>query len=271
VDCAPGHRPAEQTAKLWHEEREVNDFQPMTVLNETATADRPWLASLVGTNDMNTIRLDLTKFVSGVHYEPGTLFQPRNVLKSGIPLGRITASGLYAPYSGPTSEAQTVTVTGSPTGGTYTLTFSGQTTAGIPFNATAAQVKAALEALSNVNVGDVNVAGGPHPGAPVVVTFVGQYLGDDVAQMTASGTGLTGGISPAVSVATTTAGGAASASDGTEVFHGLLGTESMFAPGSTVTSGALLWFGEVYASLCPVPFDPTDIASVAPGVNIHYR
>ena len=271
MDCEPDTGPAEQTAKLLHEEREVNDFQPMTVLNETATADRPWLASLVGTNDTNTVTLDLTKFVSGVHYEPGTPFQPRNVIKSGVPLGRITASGLYAPYSGPTSEAQTITVTGSPTGGTYTLTWSGQTTAGIPYNATAAQVKTALEALSNVNPGDVTVTGGPHPGTPVVVTFVGQYLSSDVPQMTASAAGLTGGTSPAVSVATTTAGGTATASDGTQVLAGFLATESLFAPGSTKTSGALLWFGEVYAAKCPIPFDPADVASVAPGVNIHYR
>ncbi|MEU6016977.1 hypothetical protein ABZ826_23880 [Streptomyces sp. NPDC047515] len=248
----------------------MNDFQPMRT-SEEATADRPWLASLVGVHDANTITLDLTKFVAGVHYEAGNLLQPRNVLKSGLPLGRLKASGLYAPYSGPVSEVQTVTVTGAPTGGTYTLTFSGQTTAGIPFNATAAQVKAALEALSNINPGDVLVSGGPHPGTAVVVTFAGQYMGDDQPQMTASATGLTGGTTPAVTVATSTAGGGASASDGTEVLAGFLATESMFAPGSTKTSGALLWFGEVFADKCPIPFDPTDIGATAPGVNIHYR
>lgn len=248
----------------------MNDFQPMTVLSETATADRPWLASLVGTNDANTITLDLSKFTAGVHYEAGNLLQPRNVLKSGIPLGLNDTTGLYEPYAGPTSEVQTVTVTGAPTGGTYTLTFSGQTTAALAYNATAAQVKAALEALSNINVGDVLVTGGPHPGTPIVVTFAGQYLGDDVAQMTATGS-LTGGTSPAVAVATTTAGGVSSASNGTQLLAGFLATESLFAPGSTKTSGALLWFGEVFAAKCPVPFDPTDIAGTRPGVNIHYR
>ncbi|MFD5899158.1 hypothetical protein [Streptomyces sp. NPDC060366] len=248
----------------------MNDFQPITV-SEEATADRPWLASLVGTNNANTITLDLTKFVSGVHYEAGNLLQPRNVLKSGLPLGKVTATGLYAPYAGPTAEVQTVTVTGTPTGGTYTLTFSGQTTAAIPYNATAAQVKAALEALSNISVGDVSVTGGPHPGTAMSVTFAGQYMGDDVAAMTASGASLTGGSTPGVTIATATAGGAATATDGTETLAGFLATESMFATGSTKTSGALLWFGEVFAAKCPIPFDPTDVASVAPGVNIHYR
>lgn len=248
----------------------MNDFQPLST-SEEATADRPWLASLVGTHDANTITLDLTKFVAGVHYEAGTLFQPRNVLKSGLPLGKVTATGLYAPYAGPTSEVQTVTITGTPTGGTYTLTFSGQTTTAIPYNATAAQVKAALEALSNIAAGEVTVTGGPHPGTAMSVTFSGQFLGDDVAAMTASAASLTGGTTPAVVIATPTAGGAATATDGTETLAGFLCTESMFATGSTKTSGALLWFGEVFAAKCPIPFDPTDVASVAPGVNIHYR
>jgi hypothetical protein len=250
----------------------VNDFQPYSY-TDSVTADRPWLASLVGVQDTNTITLDLTKFVEGTHYvvSANPLLQGRNVMRSGIPLGKVTASGLYAPYSGPTSEVQTVTVTGAPTGGTYTLTFSGQTTAGIPYNATAAQVKSALEALSNVDVGDVLVSGGPHPGTAIVVAFAGQYLGDDQTQMTASAAGLTGGTSPAVTVTTTTAGGSATGSDGTEVLAGFLVSEISFNPGSTKAAGALLWHGEVFAEQCPIPFDPTDVASTAPGVNIHYR
>lgn len=52
-------------------------------------------------------------------------------------------------------EVQTVTINGAPTGGTFTLTFSGQTTAAIPFNATALQVQAALLALSTIGTGGV--------------------------------------------------------------------------------------------------------------------
>lgn len=250
----------------------MNDFQPYSY-TDSVTADRPWLASLVGVQDTNTITLDLTKFSEGTHYirSANPMLMGRNVMKSGIPLGKVTASNLYAPYSGPRSEVQTVTVTGGPTGGSYTLTFSGQTTAGIPYNATAAQVKTALEALSNIGAGEVAVSGGPHPGTAIVVTFGGQYLGDDVAQMTASGASLTGGTSPAVAVATTTAGGGAAASDGTEVLAGFLVDGISFNPTSTKAAGALLWHGEVFADQCPVPFDPTDVATTAPGVNIHYR
>lgn len=104
------------------------------------------------------------------------------------------------------NEVQTITITGTPTGGTYTLTFSGQTTAAIAYNAAAADVQSALEALSNIGVGDVTAAGGPHPGTPITVTFGGQYAGTDVTQMTATGS-LTGGTSPTVTVSTTTPGG----------------------------------------------------------------
>ncbi|MFC8008655.1 phage tail tube protein [Streptomyces cinereoruber] len=104
-------------------------------------------------------------------------------------------------------EIQTVTITGSPTGGTFTLTLSGQTTSNIVYNATASAVQSALEALSNVNPGDVVCAGGALPGTPVTVTFGGQYDGTDVPEMTASGAGLTGGSSPTVTVTTSTPGG----------------------------------------------------------------
>ncbi|MBZ6211640.1 hypothetical protein KVH31_34660 [Streptomyces olivaceus] len=250
----------------------MNDFQPYSY-TDSVTADRPWLASLVGVQDTNTITLDLAKFTEGTHYavSANPMLQGRNVMKSGIPLGKVTASGLYAPYAGTTSEVQTVTITGGPTGGTYTLTFSGQTTAGIPYNASAAQVQAALEALSNINPGDVTAGGGPHPGTPVTVTFGGQYSGDNVAQMTASGTNLTGGTTPAVAVTTTTAGGGAAASDGTEVLAGFLVSQISFNPGSTKAGGALLWHGEVFAGELPVPLDPANVTAVAPGVNIHYR
>ncbi|MFE1767195.1 hypothetical protein ACFW81_23630 [Streptomyces angustmyceticus] len=247
----------------------MNDFQPLSY-SDSATADRPWLASLVGVQDTNTITLDLTKFSSGTHYTAATspFLQGRNVMKSGIPLGKVTASGLYAPYSGPTSETQTVTISGSPTGGTFTLTFSGQTTSAIAYNATAAVVQAALEALSNVAPGDVTVTG--NAGGPYTVVFAGAYLSDDVSQMTASAS-LTGGSSPAVAVTTNTAGGAASASDGTQTLAGFLVDHIYFNPGSAKAAGALLWRGEIFAAKLPVPMDPTNIASTAPGVNIHYR
>ncbi|MGW5514256.1 hypothetical protein [Nocardia africana] len=101
------------------------------------------------------------------------------------------------------NEKQTVTVTGSPTAGTFTLTYKSQTTAGIAYNATTAAVKSALEALSTIGTGNVNVTGT----GPYVVEFVGDLAGMDLPLMTASGAGLSGGTSPGVTVAETVKGG----------------------------------------------------------------
>ena len=102
-----------------------------------------------------------------------------------------------------TNEVQTIGL-GAATAGTITITFAGQTTAAIAYNANAAAIQAALEALSNVDPGDIVVTGGPFP-ATATLTFSGaNYSGQNVAQITAAGTGLTGGT---ITIATTTEGG----------------------------------------------------------------
>jgi len=108
------------------------------------------------------------------------------------------------------SEVQTITITGAPTGGTFTITFTGQTTSAIPYNATAAAVATAINALSSVGAGVVTVTGGPGPATPYVVTFGGQYAGTDVASMTATGS-FTGGTTPAIAVTVNTPGGTGNA------------------------------------------------------------
>lgn len=101
------------------------------------------------------------------------------------------------------NEVQTITMAGPPTAGTFTLTYDGQTTTGIAFNATAAAVQAALELLTNIGTGNVLGAGGPLPGTAVTITFQGTLAGKNVSLMTANSTGLTGGTA---SVAATTSG-----------------------------------------------------------------
>jgi len=53
--------------------------------------------------------------------------------------------------TGGTNEVQDLTFSATPTGGSFTITFDGETTAAIPYNASNAQVQAALEALPNIN------------------------------------------------------------------------------------------------------------------------
>lgn len=104
-----------------------------------------------------------------------------------------------------TSEVQTVAITGTPTGGTFTLSYGGQTTAPIVYNATAAVVVTALTALGTVGAGNVTATGGPLPTA-VVVTFAGALGSQDVPSLAGNGAALTGGTTPAVTVVTTTPG-----------------------------------------------------------------
>ncbi len=104
------------------------------------------------------------------------------------------------------NELQDITVTLA-TGGNFTITHAGQTTGAVDDTATAADVQAALEALSNVSVGDVLCTGGPLMTAPVRVEF-DRLLGEqNVATMTTTSS-LTGG-GAAVAVTTARAGSAA--------------------------------------------------------------
>lgn len=117
-------------------------------------------------------------------------------------VAQMTGNG--ASLTGVYNEIQLVTITGAPTGGTFTLTWSGQTTSALAFNASAAQVQAALRLLSNINGANVNVTG--DAGGPYTVEFVGTLAGGNRAEMTADGASLTGGTTPAVAVTTSQEG-----------------------------------------------------------------
>jgi hypothetical protein len=97
--------------------------------------------------------------------------------------------------------AFTQTLTGIPTGGTFTLSVNVQgagavTTAAIAYNASNADIKDALEALSNVAAGDVTVTGT----STKTISFAGT-LRYEVVALTGSGAGLTGGTAPAAQIA----------------------------------------------------------------------
>jgi len=100
----------------------------------------------------------------------------------------------------------TVTITGTPTGGTFTISVtaggSTQTTSGIAYNASAATVQTALAALSNVGSGNVAVTGSA--GGPYSITFAGYVGWLGAVKVTADGTSLTGGTSPAATATAVT-------------------------------------------------------------------
>lgn len=103
-------------------------------------------------------------------------------------------------------EVQSVTITGSPTGGTFTLTFGGQTTSALNWNATAAQMQTALQALSSIGANNALVTGGPGPGTAFQVEFAGTLGFAGQALITLTTNSLTGGTSPSVAIARTQAG-----------------------------------------------------------------
>jgi len=131
---------------------------------------------------------------------PGKLasYSPDRSLPNLTPLFYDDAAGQWAVWVGQSNEVNTITSAATPaTAGTFTLTVNGQTTAGIAFNANAAAVQAALEALSNVAPGDVaavdsgpgaNLGTGSHV---VTLTWGGAFAGQDVI-ITANMAGLTG-------------------------------------------------------------------------------
>lgn len=133
----------------------------------------------------------------------------------GAALGPIKFSGSYDLYARMESLAtlvlaafgqneQKTTITVDATGGTYTITYAGQTTAAIAYNATAGAVQTALELLLNIAPGDIAVTGGVGAsggGVPYVITYLKTGTLDDTAGMTTTPT-LTGGAATAVAVTT---------------------------------------------------------------------
>jgi hypothetical protein len=135
---------------------------------------------------------------AGPGFSNPTLFTRPLTGAPGEPYARIVPVLAVAPVTG---DVQTLSITGNPTGGTFTLTFGSQTTGNIAFNATAAQVQAALEALSNIGPGNVACSGGPLPATSVTITFVGTLAFAAQPPIAAGPANLTGGTNPAPSLA----------------------------------------------------------------------
>lgn len=114
-----------------------------------------------------------------------------------------------------TSEVQTLTIGGTPTGGTFKLAYDGQVTGDIAWTATdntlIAAVDAALEALTNIGAGNIAAADGTLTSGigTITLTFGGDLAKQAVSLITVSENALEG-TDPTVEVAETTAGVTAS-------------------------------------------------------------
>jgi|SRR6478735_2361465 len=164
----------------------------------------------------------------------------QKILQPGTVMAKITSganAGKIGPYQAAgTNEVQTVTPSGTISGGTYTLTLGTQVTANIAWNATAAQIQAALENLTSVGTGNVTVTGGPLSSGALVVTFIGVAGGIDQPMLTVQ-TGALTGAAPGASVAQTTQG-AAGATDGRQTATNIVGLLVTFLPWQLIEGDA---------------------------------
>lgn len=127
---------------------------------------------------------------------------------------RESGGGVYSHAGTPsagTSEVQTATFGGTPTGGTFVLGFKGQRTAAISWSATnntlVANIDAALEALSTIGTGNVTTAVGTMTAGigTITLTFAGALATKLVPLVTVVTNSLTG-TTPTLVIAETTPG-----------------------------------------------------------------
>ena len=134
---------------------------------------------------------------------------PKDVRTLGVRLPgglNLTAGTILGEQNIVTRNAvQTVTISGSPTGGTFTLTTTdGQTTGPVAYNITTANLLAALQALLGTS-SVASVTG--TAGTSYVITFSGDWGNRNISTLVAT-SALTGGTTPAATCATTTVGSA---------------------------------------------------------------
>lgn len=110
-----------------------------------------------------------------------------------------------------TNEVQTLTIGGTPTGGTFKLAFDGHTSGPITWSATnvtlLANIQAALNALPNVGTNGIVAAEGSLIAGigTITLTFGGNLINLVVPTMTVANNSLTG-TAPTLAVAETTPG-----------------------------------------------------------------
>jgi hypothetical protein len=104
---------------------------------------------------------------------------------------------------GYSNAEQTIVVTGSPTGGTFTLSYGGAISVPIPYNAAPSALQSALVGMSSIGAGNLLVTSGL-AGGPWTVTFLNNLGAQAIANLVPDITNLTGG---GVTVTTVVTGG----------------------------------------------------------------
>lgn len=108
----------------------------------------------------------------------------------GLDQESLRLMGFVNPHSVPTSAEESVAIEGtSPTAGTFTLSFEGETTQALPFDATASEMQRALEELTKIGARDVSVYA--RSSGTYTFLFTGRLAGKEVALVSGDGSRLT--------------------------------------------------------------------------------
>ena len=127
------------------------------------------------------------------------------------------------------NEQQKITLSASPQGGSYRITFDGQETGDIAYDANAAAVTAALEALSSVGSGNVSVG---ISGLEITITFTGSLGGANQPEITVTNNTLCRNTIETLSLSATPVAGSASVK--AVGFGGSLGTVYYYDSASAI-------------------------------------
>jgi hypothetical protein len=114
---------------------------------------------------------------------------------------------------------QTLSTFVGATAGTFKLTYAGLQTAAIAYNAAAAAIQTALEALTNVGVGDIVVTGTNPTTTPMVFTFANDKAGTAQPTIVIDKTTVTGLTSGGVMSETTSGHAALGAATAMDLWH----------------------------------------------------
>lgn len=178
-----------QTVTITNGNNDNNEVQTVTVTGNAGTFTLTFNAQTTSSLAYNISAANLQTALQGL---------------STIGAGNVTVTldaGVYTiTFGGALADTDVASLTGTGSGGCtiaiqttlvggsddkFTLTFGGQTTSLLKWNSTAAEVEAALEALSSIGTGNVDVTGN----GPYIVEFKGAFAGENVALLTGTGTG----------------------------------------------------------------------------------
>lgn len=169
-----------------------------------------WADLVAGEKTVTDNGFDFTGFVADPRLKPTLKLQtdtqgrpvwvdnPMAGIGAGTLIGYPTSynRGVSGSYRRSGNRVQVVTITGSPTGGTFTLTGQGNTTTGIAYNAASSTVQTAVRALGGIFAAATVSGSG---GGPYTVTL-SSNVGVATGPLYGDGSGLTGGTSPSVVV-----------------------------------------------------------------------